>query len=189
MNLNKTFNFQVVLFTNMSETFLKLSSYDPDEFNVINHGDCWVNNFLFKYGTRDELIDLIFVDFQLPKYGHPSTDLLNFIMTSVHIDHKLKDFDFFIKYYYDNLVEHLSLLGYEERVPTLKELHTQLFKYNIWAITASVMVLPIVLLDPNEEIFDSRSSTSQLYNNVRYKTNIEQILPWLDNRGLLEFLT
>lgn len=175
------------LFTKMSETFLRLSSFDPDEFNVINHGDCWVNNLLFKYGTNGELLDLIFVDFQLPKYGHPSTDLLNFIMTSVHLDYKLQHFDFFIKYYYENLVKHLNLLGYEERVPSLKELHLQLFKYSIWAITASVMVLPIVLLDPNEENFNSRSSKNHLYTNERYKAHIEEILPWLDNRGLLEF--
>ncbi|KAH8417044.1 hypothetical protein KR222_001856, partial [Zaprionus bogoriensis] len=177
----------VNLFSKMSKIFLKLSSFDPNEFNVINHGDCWINNLLFKYGTQGELIDIIFVDFQLPKYGHPSADLLNFIMTSVHIDHKLKEFDFFIKYYHDNLIEHLSLLGYEERMPTLRELHSLLFKYGIWAITASVMVLPIVLLDPHEEGLTGSSSKNQLYTNARYKAYIEQILPWLDNRGFLDY--
>ncbi|XP_062141803.1 uncharacterized protein LOC133849726 [Drosophila sulfurigaster albostrigata] len=108
------------LFSKMSQKFLKLSTYDPNEFNVINHGDCWINNLLFKFGPNKELVDVIFVDFQLPKYGHPSTDLLNFIMTSVHIDLKLKEFDFFIKYYHDHLIEHLLLLGYSERMPTLR---------------------------------------------------------------------
>lgn len=126
---------------------------------------------------------MIFVDFQLPKYGHPSADLLNFIMTSIHIDYKLKYFDYFIKYYHDQLIEHLKLLEYEDRLPSLAELHMQIYKYGIWAITASVMVLPIVLLDQNEE---TREYKSQLYTNERYKANIEQIMPWLDNRGLLE---
>ncbi|XP_034117796.1 uncharacterized protein LOC117576831 isoform X1 [Drosophila albomicans] len=174
------------LFSKMSQKFLKLSTYDPNEFNVINHGDCWINNLLFKFGPNKELVDVIFVDFQLPKYGHPSTDLLNFIMTSVHIDLKLKEFDFFIKYYHDHLIEHLLLLGYSERMPTLKELHSQLYKYGIWAITASVMVLPIVLLDPNEEALEGAQFKNMLYTNSRYKTHIEKILPWLDNRGLLE---
>ncbi|XP_064552608.1 uncharacterized protein LOC135438274 isoform X1 [Drosophila montana] len=172
-----------LLFSKMSRKFLKLSTFDPTEFNVINHGDCWINNLLFKFGSKGELIDIIFVDFQLPKYGHPSADLLNFIMTSVHIDHKLKYFDYFIKYYHDQLIEHLKLLEYEDRLPTLAELHMQLYKYGIWAITASVMVLPIVLLDQNEK---TREYMSQLYTNERYKANIEQIMPWLDNRGLLE---
>ncbi|KAH8307732.1 hypothetical protein KR044_011489 [Drosophila immigrans] len=173
------------LFSKLSHRFLKLSTYDPNEFNVINHGDCWINNLLFKFGPNKELVDMIFVDFQLPKYGHPSTDLLNFIMSSVHIDHKLKEFDFFIKYYHDHLIEHLQLLSYSERMPSLSELHSQLYKYGIWAITASVMVLPIVLLDPNEESLEG-AQFKNMYTNKRYKTHIEKILPWLDNRGLLD---
>ncbi|KAL7727113.1 hypothetical protein ACLKA6_017386 [Drosophila palustris] len=174
------------LFSTLSQQFLKLSTYDPNEFNVINHGDCWIKNLLFKFGPKGELLDLMFVDFQLPKYGHPSTDLLNFIMTSVHIDYKLKEFDFFIKYYHDHLIDHLQLLGYEERKPTLRELHSQLYKYGIWAITAAVMVLPIVLLDPNEETLESPKFKNMLYTNSRYKAHINKILPWLDNRGLLD---
>ncbi|XP_017874662.1 PREDICTED: uncharacterized protein LOC108621705 [Drosophila arizonae] len=171
------------LFAKMSSKFLSLSVFDDSEFNVINHGDCWINNLLFKFDTDGNLKDMKFVDFQLPKYGHPSTDLLNFLMSSVHIDYKLTDFDYFIKYYHDQLIEHLKLLKYKDRLPTLSELHMQLYKYGIWAITASVMVLPIVLLDQSEEPMEYKS---QLYTNVRYKENIEQIMPWLDNRGLLD---
>lgn len=167
----------------MSSKFLSLSVFDDTEFNVINHGDCWINNLLFKFDTDGNLKDMKFVDFQLPKYGHPSTDLLNFLMSSVHIDYKLTHFDYFIKYYHDQLIEHLQLLKYKDRLPTLRELHMQLYKYGIWAITASVMVLPIVLLDQSEESMEYKS---QLYTNVRYKENIEQIMPWLDNRGLLD---
>lgn len=32
-----------------------------DEFNVINHGDFWVNNMLFKYDNDDKPIQHIFV--------------------------------------------------------------------------------------------------------------------------------
>ncbi|KAH8359446.1 hypothetical protein KR093_006781 [Drosophila rubida] len=174
------------LFSKLSKQFLKLSTYDPKEFNVMNHGDCWINNLLFKFGPNKEIVDMIFVDFQLPKYGHPSMDLLNFILTSIHIDLKLKEFDFFIKYYHDHLIENLQLLGYSQRMPTLRELHSQLYKYGIWAITASVMVLPIVLLDPNEDSLEGSEFKNMLYSNSRYKVHIEKILPWLDNRGILD---
>ncbi|EDV93452.1 uncharacterized protein LOC6563556 [Drosophila grimshawi] len=182
-------------FGNMLETLSQISQPDPSEFNVMAHGDCWVNNLLFKFDPNGKMIDMIFVDFQNPRYGHPACDLNYFIMTSVHLDHKLKYFDYFVKYYHDQLIEHLKLLDYKERMPKLMELQMQMYKYGAHAFLASFMVLPMVLLDPTEsatfENFlgadDSALNFKKLmYTNKRYKQYVEQILPWLDNRGLLE---
>ncbi|EDW81307.1 uncharacterized protein Dwil_GK11996 [Drosophila willistoni] len=182
-------------FSELGTEIFNLIEYNPDEFNVLNHGDCWLNNLLFKKGPNQELLDMIFVDFQNPKYGSPAQDLLYFIFTSVKIEHKLKDFDFLIRYYYEQLVEQLNVLGYEGRQPSLRELHMQLYKYGTWAVTASFMVLPVVILDPNSAatmenfIGDSEAGDkfkNLLYSNPRYREQIEQIMPWLDNRGLLK---
>lgn len=179
----------------MHDMFGALAQANPNEFNVINHGDCWVNNFLFKFDPSGQLLDMLFVDFQNPSYGHPSADVLYFIITSVHIDYKLKDFDYFIKYYHDQLIKHLQLLEYKERLPKLVELQMEMYKYGSWALMASYLVLPVVLLDPTETAtFENFLGTGesaadfkkQMYTNKRFKHYIEQILPWLDNRGLLE---
>lgn len=37
------------------------SKLSEDEFNVINHGDFWVNNMLFKYDNDGKPIQHIFV--------------------------------------------------------------------------------------------------------------------------------
>lgn len=39
-----------------------LYNYDPNEFNVINHGDFWINNILFKYDNEGTPIKAIFVN-------------------------------------------------------------------------------------------------------------------------------
>ncbi|GLH00629.1 Uncharacterized protein GBIM_06954 [Gryllus bimaculatus] len=38
-----------------------------ERFKVLNHGDCWVNNTLFKYSESGEPVDIRFVDFQVLK--------------------------------------------------------------------------------------------------------------------------
>lgn len=182
-------------FDDFKDVIALIGDHDPNEFNVVNHGDSWVNNLLFKIAPNGDLTDMIYVDFQNPRYGHPFSDFLYFIMTSVHIDYKLNDFDFFIKYYHDQLIEHLKLLDYTERMPRLSELHIQLYKYGSWAVTGTFMVLPLVLLDPTESatfenfLTESDAGTefkNLMYSGKRYQHYIEKMLPWLDNRGLLE---
>ncbi|KAH8417045.1 hypothetical protein KR222_001857, partial [Zaprionus bogoriensis] len=183
------------LFSELKNKLPELTKYDPAEFNALIHGDCWLNNLLFKFNDQGEIDDMLFVDFQLPRFGNPSADLLNFLITSVNIDHKLRHFDYFIYFYHTQLVEHLQILDYKQRVPTLRELHMNLQKYGIWAIISIFMALPVVLLDPTEAAtLDNLLSDTEagdkfkdlLYTNKRYQMYLEQILPWLHNRGYLE---
>lgn len=141
---------------------------DPDEFNVLNHGDCWMNNLLFKLDTKGEVEDMLFVDFQNPKYGSPTQDLFYLILTSVHIDYKLDYFEYFIRHYHEQLTQHLDLLGFTGKQPSLRELHMLMYKHGSWAVFPSIGVLPIVLLDPNESAtFENFLGDSNLAPSLR----------------------
>ncbi|XP_046431324.1 uncharacterized protein LOC124185047 isoform X2 [Neodiprion fabricii] len=61
------------------EKLLKLSEYTyekgceaalvrEDDFTVLNHGDFWVNNMMFRYDERQEPVDQIFEEYNNPSY-------------------------------------------------------------------------------------------------------------------------
>ena len=120
------------LLNNITDLLFDKYPLDESEFNVLNHGDFWCNNIMFQYDEHGKLQETYLVDLQMPRYGSPAQDLLYFIISSAHLDIKINKFDYMIKYYHDNLVEHLNLLKCETPVPTLRDIHKALIKYGIW---------------------------------------------------------
>ncbi|XP_071441956.1 uncharacterized protein [Hetaerina americana] len=53
---------------------------------VINHGDFWINNILYRYEKNEQgeefPVTARLVDFQMTRYGSPSLDILTFLYTS-----------------------------------------------------------------------------------------------------------
>lgn len=92
-------------------------------FVIMNHGDPWLNNIMFKSDADKNTIDLKFIDFQLPFWGSPSADLIYFLVTSVADDVKVEHFDHFVEFYQSELTSALKKLGYNQHIPSLAELH------------------------------------------------------------------
>ncbi|XP_037951736.1 uncharacterized protein LOC119682377 [Teleopsis dalmanni] len=175
--------------------YFALANYVPEDFNVLNHGDSWANNIMFQHDEDGNINDTCFVDYQIPKYGTPAQDLLYFLMSSPNYDIKIRKFDYFIRYYHDHLSENLKLLNYSKKIPTLRELHIDIHKYGIWAFITSIGTLAACLFEPNKDanLENLMSITEEgialkrkMYSQESYRKNIEIIMPWLLNRGVLE---
>lgn len=81
------------------DNVMNVGIIDPDEFNVLNHGDCWLSNIMFNHDQNTgKLIDTYLVDYQMPKYGTVAIDLLYFLISSPQLELKVNKFDYFIKY-------------------------------------------------------------------------------------------
>lgn len=101
---------------------------DPNDFNVLNHGDTWCNNIMFKHNKDGTIDDLKFVDLQVSKWGSPVWDLQYFIISSCSYDIRIEKFDYFVKYYHQHLIESLKLLKYAGKLPKLVEIQIQMLK-------------------------------------------------------------
>ena len=100
--------------------------YDLNEnnFNVLNHGDLWINNMMFLY-KDEQPIDVLMVDFQLSSWNSPVFDLIYFFNTSLHEDIREAGQDELIQFYHENLVKTLRKLNYRGKIITLHELQLQ----------------------------------------------------------------
>ncbi|EDV93517.1 uncharacterized protein LOC6563129 [Drosophila grimshawi] len=177
----------------MTDLYMDFGRIDKSEFCVLNHGDFWCNNFLFKLNSGD-IEDICFVDFQLPKYGTPAQDLFCLLMTTPNIHIKLGKFDDFIEHYHHELVAHLNLLKYTSKVPTLTELQMNLRKNGLWAFVCAQRMLPVTLYPPSPDsnignfMGDSETAMNfkrQMLSNPSYIKQIKLILPWLIERGYI----
>lgn len=97
-------------------------------FQVLNHGDPWLNNMMFKFDEEHNPIDVKMVDYQLPFWGTPSGDLLYLLITSVADDVKVDHFDDLIESYQEELSSALKKVNYDQHIPTLSELHIDLIE-------------------------------------------------------------
>ncbi|XP_065354510.1 uncharacterized protein LOC135948982 [Calliphora vicina] len=175
------------------DRLLEDQKVNPREFNVLNHGDCWSNNIMFQYDAFGKIKDTLLVDFQVGKYGSPANDLYYFILSSASKDIKLNQFDYMIRFYYEHLVENLKLLQYHRPLPKLKNIHIALMKNGLAAYMVVSKVLPVVILEKTDQanlenyIHDESKMKTAMFSNHKYVQAMSEILPWLDNRGLLDW--
>ncbi|BFF89743.1 uncharacterized protein DMAD_08426 [Drosophila madeirensis] len=174
----------------------KIIEPNPEEFNALNHGDGWVNNIMYQYNKKNDILNTFFVDLQMPKWGSVAQDLYYFLISSTSLDIKTSKFDYFIWFYHSELVKHLQLLNYSKPVPTLRGIRNDLSKHSGWGLVCCASIMGFVLLDPivddngdfDKLISEEDSSFKKsLFTNPRFRKHVEVLLPWLQHRGAMEY--
>jgi len=163
-------------------------------FQILNHGDIWINNMMFKTDEQNNALDVSMIDYQGPFWGSPANDILYFLLTSVSDDIKVDHFDDFVDYYHEQLTAALRKLNFDQHIPTLTELHIELLEKGAIACTCMMFILFVVKYDSSEEINiemimasgDNPEMINRIYNNDNYKKALKLWLPFLNKRGFLD---
>lgn len=108
--------------------FLDIAEPMQCGFRILNHGDMWLNNMMFKFDEENNADEVALIDYQMSFWASPATDLLYFLLSSVADDIKVDHFDDFIDHYQEQLSESLKKLQYDQHIPTLPEIHIELLE-------------------------------------------------------------
>ncbi|XP_059487275.1 uncharacterized protein LOC132203484 [Neocloeon triangulifer] len=72
---------------NVFPCLVKSCKADPRYVNALCHGDCWVNNFMFRsHPDTDEPLEIRFIDMQVLRYAPVYSDLMYLLYLSIKSD-------------------------------------------------------------------------------------------------------
>lgn len=166
------------------------------EYKVLNHGDSWVNNFLFKY-EEGKPVDVVFVDYQMSYYSTPGIDMNYFLNTSPSNAVRINKQETLIETYYDTFASTLADIRVKN-IPTISMLRKEIKRGEYYGFVAAVGILPLVVLDKEaaknsslETIGDAETSAklrNAMYTNQIYQTAMKDILARMDEHHVLDRL-
>ncbi|XP_017093160.2 uncharacterized protein [Drosophila bipectinata] len=139
---------------NIKENLVTTGRPLPGEITVLNHGDLWVNNFMYKYDDLQPTkpFDAIFVDFQNSFFGSPGCDINFFLNSSVQLDVLIHRREFLIQTYYNSLRDSLERMHYEF-VPSYADIQHEIRARELYGFFSSYAFLPMVTMK-KEDSYD-----------------------------------
>lgn len=171
----------------------------PALYKVLNHGDCWVNNMMFRYDAAGRPTDLVFIDFQMSFYSSPGIDYYYFINTSPTNEIRSNGRDTVFRNYYNSFAQVLRDLRSPRAAElTAEKVAAELDSRELYGFLASVSVTPIILnvtdgtQDVSLEAMADANKGAQIrlnmYRNPVYVKAIKEIVRRADEHGVFENL-
>ncbi|XP_017048410.1 uncharacterized protein LOC108093017 [Drosophila ficusphila] len=167
-----------------------------NEIKVLNHGDLWVNNMLFKYDTQQKPQDLILIDFQLSVWGSPGIDLNYFFYTSLTLEVLRHRRPHLLRSYHARLAETLLSIDLGIPVPSYDQIVDEVRRREAYGFFASYGIFPTVSQDKaqtadnnlenfkNEEF--AKQKVHQMFGSRRLAETLRYSLPHFERAGVFE---
>ncbi|KAK9872364.1 hypothetical protein WA026_017822 [Henosepilachna vigintioctopunctata] len=139
-------------FIEKSNEFFKETIKIKDKYTVITHGDCWCNNFMFKYKSENsqEISKTILLDWQLSTTSSPILDI-SYFFYSCSSKHCIDNYISYLTVYYNSLSAMLKQFGMNvDEVMTFEDLQLQWQSYAKYGMYMAILIIKIMLAKQEE---------------------------------------
>jgi len=121
-----------------------------ERFSSICHGDCWTNNFLFRY-ENEKPVEVCLVDLQMHRFASIATDLQCFFYTSFDGDVRKNNLEEFISTYYSELEKCLKVAGKKLQF-SQHELRGEYQAKSMYGLAMGLVSIPQVLAGSSDAV-------------------------------------
>uniref|UniRef100_W8BND4 CHK kinase-like domain-containing protein n=1 Tax=Ceratitis capitata TaxID=7213 RepID=W8BND4_CERCA len=165
-----------------------------DRYHVLNHGDVWVNNMMFRKDVSGKVIEVLFVDYQEGFYGSPGIDWNFFIFSSWQMEVFQNHFEDLLTKYHSVLSELLYKLNYDQRIPTVDDVRKEIINKGFHGLITATCLLPILinehadLADPLNFILktdEANANRQKIFSNPKYGERLEIFLEYFVRNEIL----
>ncbi|XP_063889369.1 uncharacterized protein LOC135116089 [Scylla paramamosain] len=136
------------------------------EPKVVCHGDCWINNLLFRYSKTGHPEDVMLLDLQLTNYSAPAADLNYLLYTSMSGDVRKPNIEVFMGSYYTTFKDIMEAGG--QTVPfTQAQLLKDFREKNLIGSMFAILSAPVMFLETEESVDSSKECNEDLVETFR----------------------
>lgn len=179
------------------DRMIEIVTPKKNSLNVLNHGDCWVNNILFRYSPESgQVEDVRFVDFQFARFSSPALDLQYFICYCPNDEVRFKQEDTLLEEYYSELSDNFRALNLESDLISLQELKDEFYEKDIFGLFNACTVLSAVLaqkedmpamggIKEDHVVKTGKSIFDKAYTGSKYRGVLQKLLLRYEKKGLI----
>lgn len=163
-----------------------LKSYERKEsgFNALIHGDCWINNMMFKY-ENGKPVSVKLIDFQVANYNSIGLDLNYFLFSSAKEHVKLNHLEDVFQTYHDSFLE----IAGDVHGFTVETIRKEFSERLGFGLHVALTFPPVLMSDRPFDLeahLEGRESESndKIYQNEKYISEAAKLLPLFKKHGV-----